>query len=50
MITNLIMNAWLKKRSNDNLIFVHETVINPCEFQQEYIMNTEITIKEEPIE
>ena len=36
--------------TNDNLNFVHDIVINPSEFQQEYLMNTEITIKEEPIE
>ena len=36
--------------TNDSLIFVHDTEINPSEFQEEYIMNTEITIKEEPIE
>ncbi len=36
--------------TNDNLNFVQDTVINPSESQQEYIMNTEITIKEEPIE
>ena len=40
----------VKNETNDNLNFVHETVIDPSEFQQEYIMNTEITIKEEPIE
>ena len=34
--------------TSDNLNFVHNTVVNPSEF--EYIMNTEITIKEEPIE
>ena len=39
-----------KLATNENLNFVHETVINPREFQQEYFMNTEITIKEEPIE
>ena len=36
--------------TNDNLNFLQDTVINPCQFQEEYIMNTEITIKEEPIE
>ena len=35
--------------TNDNLNFVQDTVVNPSEFQQ-YIINTEITIKEEPIE
>ena len=36
--------------TKNNLNFFHETVINPSEFQQETVMNTEITIKEEPIE
>ena len=36
--------------TKDNLNFFHETVINPSEFQQETVMNTEITLKEEPIE
>ena len=36
--------------TNDSLNFVQETVINPSEFQQETVMNTDITIKEEPIE
>ena len=36
--------------TNDNLNFVHDTVNNSSEFQQEYFMNTEITIKEEPKE
>ena len=35
---------------NDNLNIVHETLVNPSEFKQEYILNTDITIKEEPIE
>ena len=36
--------------TNDNLNLVNDAVINPSEFQQEYVINTEITIKEEPIE
>ena len=36
--------------TKNNLNFFHETVINPSEFQQETVMNTEITIKEEPIQ
>ena len=36
--------------TKDSLNFVQETFINPSEFQQETVMNTDITIKEEPIE
>ena len=35
-------------KTNDKLNFVHNTVVNPSEF--EHFMDTEITIKEEPIE
>ena len=39
------------EETNDNLNYVHEIAVNtPGEFQEEYIMNAEITIKEEPIE
>ena len=36
--------------TKDSLNFVQETVINPSEYQQETVMKTDITIKEEPIE
>ena len=39
------------EETNDNLNYIHDIVVNPpCEFQEEYFTNTEITIKEEPIE